>query len=127
MTHIHQEISVPATPAQLFSFLTTGPLFSEVSGAPATIDDAAGGAFSLFGGMIEGRSVEVVPDQRVVQAWRPKNWEPGVFSLVRFELRADGDKTTVVLDHTGFPEGQDKHLGEGWHANYWTKLTAHFS
>ena len=89
------------------------------AGAPTEIDARAGGAFSCFGGMILGRNVECVPGQRVVQAWRVKMWEPGAYSLVRFELRSEGSSTRVILDHAGFPDGQAEHLEKGWHANYW--------
>jgi hypothetical protein len=60
-----------------------------------------------------------------VQAWRVKSWEPGVYSIARFELRAEGAGTRLVLDHVGFPEGQAEHLGQGWHANYWEPLRKH--
>jgi activator of HSP90 ATPase len=63
-----------------------------------------------------------VPGERVVQAWRAGNWEPGVYSLARFELAADGAGTRLVFDHTGFPGGDAAHLEAGWEANYWKPL-----
>jgi hypothetical protein len=45
-----------------------------------------GGAFTLFGGHITGRHIELVPDQRIVQAWRVVDWIPVVYSIVKFEL-----------------------------------------
>jgi hypothetical protein len=33
-------------------------------------------------------------------------------------------RTTVALDHTGFPVGQADHLASGWYANYWNPLHA---
>jgi hypothetical protein len=34
-----------------------------------------------------------------------------------------GDAGTVlVLDHTGFPEGDFDHLDPGWYARYWNPL-----
>lgn len=76
----------------------------------------------MFGGMIVGRNVELVPNQRIVQAWRPTHWDPGVYSIVRFELKAQGPGTLVVLDHTGFPEGEFDHLDLGWRSHYWEPL-----
>jgi hypothetical protein len=35
------------------------------------------GAFNTFGGLIEGRNVELIPNRRIVQAWRPAHWDPG--------------------------------------------------
>jgi len=124
MSHrIHQEITLAAPPARIYELLTDPDEFSRTSGgAPASIDPNAGGAFSLFGGMIHGVNVECAPGARLVQAWRVKSWEPGLYSLARFELRPEGDSTRLVFDHTGFPEDQADHLEKGWHANYWDPL-----
>lgn len=123
--HIHQEIVVEAPPARVYEVLTDGAKFSAMSGgAPAQIDARAGGAFSCFGGMIHGHVLEVVPGERLVQAWRVEVWEPGLYSIARFTLRSEGAGTRVVLDHQAFPDGQETHLAEGWHANYWTPLRA---
>jgi activator of HSP90 ATPase len=123
MERIHQEISVAAPSSRIYEALTDGAQFSKMTGgAPAEIDASAGGSFSCFGGMITGRIIECVPGERLVQAWRAKPWEAGVYSIVRFELRSEGKGTRVVLDHTGYPEGQGEHLDKGWHANYWEPL-----
>ncbi len=116
---IHQELFVAASPARVFETLTTGDTFSRMTGgAPTSIDATAGGAFSLFGGAIEGRSVELVPAERIVQAWRPASWPAGQYSLVRFELRAEAGGTRVSLEHVGYPAEQHDHLAGGWQTNY---------
>ena len=120
---ICQEILFNAPPARVYSALTDEAQFSKLcGGAPTTIDAEPGGSFSCFGGMIHGRNVECVPGRRLVQAWRVKNWDEGVYSLVSFDLRAEGNATRVVLKHLGYPEGQGEHLDQGWHANYWEPL-----
>lgn len=121
---IHQEVVLPASPDRVFETLISSAQFTEaVGGRVAEISVAEGGAFSLFGGAIHGRQIEVVPGIRLVQAWRVKMWEPGVYSLVRFTLTAEGVGTKLVLDHAGFPDGQEEHLAAGWGANYWEPLT----
>jgi Activator of Hsp90 ATPase homolog 1-like protein len=62
---------------------------------PANIDPAAGGAFSMFGRVIMGRNIELIPNQRIVQAWRPTRWDPGVYSIVKFELKTAGKRNDV--------------------------------
>jgi activator of HSP90 ATPase len=121
-TALHQETDFKASSQRIYEVLLDGKQFAAFSGAPAEIDPKAGGAFSLFGGLIIGRNVELVPNQRIVQAWRPTHWDPGVYSIARFELKGKGAETTVVLDHTGFPEGEFDHLDGGWHAHYWEPL-----
>ncbi len=58
-----------------------------------------------FGGLIEGRNIEIISNRRIVQAWRPTSWDSGVYSVVHFELKASASGTTLALDHTGFPQG----------------------
>lgn len=117
---IHQEVAFQASPASVYDALIRSDQFSKATGgAPTEISPAEGGAFSCFGGMIVGRNVELVPNKRIVQAWRAANWEEGRFSIVRFELTEQGSGTLLVFDQIGFPEGQGEHLAAGWHANYW--------
>lgn len=122
---IQQTEAFQATPAEIYELLTDSKKFSEMTGgAPADIDASEGGEISLFGGMITGRTIEAVPNQRLVQAWRPQPWEAGVYSVVKFEIVADGDSAKVSLDHAGFPEDQGEHLAQGWHDNYWDNIRA---
>ena len=119
---IHQEVDFDAPPARIYSVLLDAKQFAAFTKESAEIQPDAGGAFRLFGGRIEGRNVELVPNQRIVQAWRPASWPAGVYSIVRFELTAHGSGTRIVFDHTGFPEANREHLNEGWPRNYWDPL-----
>jgi activator of HSP90 ATPase len=96
--------------------------FSAFSARPATIDRNPGGAFSLFRAHIVGRNVELVPNQRIVQAWRVVTWPEGVYSIAKFDLHPQGSGTRLVFEHNGFPEGLHDHLAEGWETNYWALL-----
>jgi activator of HSP90 ATPase len=95
------------------------------SGAPAQIERDGGGAFSLFGGQVTGRTIEHVPDRRIVQAWRVQAWRSPVFaivSIVRLELIQQSPGTRLVLDHTGFPPEEQERLNSGWATFYWDPL-----
>ena len=120
---IRQEINIKANPKRVYDTLLDGKRFSEFTGgAPAEIDATAGGAFSCFGGMITGRNLELLPHRRIVQAWRAGNWPEGVYSIVRFEIEAQGPDTKLTLDHLAFPGGSAEHLDGGWHKMYWEPL-----
>jgi activator of HSP90 ATPase len=121
-TSLHQEIDLPANPQRIYEALLDSKQFSAFTGESAEIGREEGNAFSMFGGMIVGRNIELVPGQRIVQAWRPTHWSPGIYSIVRFELKAQGARTTLILDHTGFPEGEFAHLNYGWGLKYWEPL-----
>jgi activator of HSP90 ATPase len=122
LTYLHQEIAIAASAQRIYEALLDSKQFTAFTGMPADIDSKVGGALSMFGGLIVGRNVELVPNQRIVQAWRPASWDPGIYSVVKFELKGLAGKTTVVLDHTGFPEGDFRHLDSGWYERYWEPL-----
>lgn len=131
---IHQETSFEASPAQLYQVLMSSKGFSDCkkksfpsfSAASATIDPVVGGGFSLFDGHIVGRILELVPNERIVEAWRVVDWPAGIYSVARFEFRAHGTGTAVVFDHTGFPKGLKEHLASGWTEHYWDALAKYF-
>jgi activator of HSP90 ATPase len=131
---IHQEPVFAASPKRVYEALTDAKQFTRViqlSGAlqamhladePAQISRDGGGAFALYGGYITGRHVELVPNVRVVQAWRAGDWPPGVYSIAKFELVEQGPECKIVFDHTGFPKGEAQSLASGWKAHYWEPL-----
>jgi len=132
---IHQEPVFKASRKRVYEALTDANQFAkvvELSAAmkggmklgtkAAEISREAGGAFALFGGYISGRQVELVANERIVQAWRTGSWDPGSYSIARFVLVESGGGTKIVFDHTGFPKGQAEHLAEGWRGNYWEPL-----
>jgi activator of HSP90 ATPase len=125
MSAIHQETTFSAPPSRIYKALVDPKQFAEATGAPTSGESTEGAAFSAFGGHITGRHVELVPDKRVVQAWRAKTWPEGVYSIVRFELHAEGKGTKLVFDHEGFPEDQKEHLSNGWRTMYWDKIVQH--
>lgn len=133
---IHQERVLPASRKRIYEALMDARQFDKVeqlSGAmglrrkAAEISRQVGGAFTLFGGHIVGRHIELEPSQRIVQAWRVVDWNPGIYSIAKFELVEQGSNTKIVFDHAGFPAGKAQHLAEGWTANYWEPLGKYLS
>jgi activator of HSP90 ATPase len=132
---IHLEPVFTASRQRVYDALTQTQQFDKVvqlsqavksgmalGNAPTEITRVEGGTFKLFGGHIVGRQVELVPNRRIVQAWRVIDWPAGVYSIVKFELVEQGLGTQIVFDHNGFPNGQAEHLAEGWKSNYWEPL-----
>lgn len=128
---IHQEAVIKASPQQVYEFLTSGEIFGAATGMPAQLSDREGELFSVFGGRVEGRQVELVPGERVVQAWRfgsahPDEWEPGVYSIVRFTMRPEEGATRLVIDHSGIPPEWEEHIRSGYPTFYEAPLTRYF-
>ena len=131
---IHQEPVFKANRKRVYEALTDAKQFDKViqlSGVmqsmhlgdkPAEISREVGGPFTLFGGYITGRHVELMPNERIVQAWRTGSWPLGVYSIAKFDLVEQGSGTKIVFDHTGFPKGDAESLASGWKAHYWEPL-----
>jgi uncharacterized protein YndB with AHSA1/START domain len=132
---IHQEPVFKASRKRVYEALTDAKQFDKVvqlstamksgmapGAKPTEIAREAGGAFALFGGYVTGRHLELVPNERIVQAWRAGGWDPGDYSIAKFQLVEQGAGTTIVFDHAGFPKGKAEHLAEGWKINYWEPL-----
>lgn len=127
LTSIHYEIDFHPSPQRLYEAILDQKQFAAFSGLVATIDPTPGGAFSMFGGLIVGRNVELVANQRIVQAWRPTHWDAGVYSVVHFEFKPRAAEATLIFDHTGFPAGEYDSLDWGWHHHYWEPLKKFFA
>ena len=80
---IHQQAFFKASRNRAYDALVDSKQFNRVTqlsaamksgmspaAAPTEIGREAGGAFVLFGGYIVGRQIELVPNERIVQAWR---------------------------------------------------------
>jgi len=132
---IHQETVFKADRKRVYDALTDADQFSKVTqlsaaaksgmalGSDATkISREPGGPFALFGGYISGRQIELVANERIVQAWRVGSWDAGVYSIAKFSLSEQGSDTKLIFDHTGFPVGKADHLADGWKVNYWEPL-----
>jgi hypothetical protein len=110
---IHQEPVLKASRKRVYEDLIGTKQFDkiiELSGVmksgmppeankPTEISREVGGAFTLFGGYITGRHIELVPSERIVQAWRAGGWDPGVYSIAKFEFVEQGSGTKIVFDH----------------------------
>lgn len=122
---IHQEITINASPSAVYDVLTSSEKFATMTGGRAAdISKDEGGKVSLFGGDIQARNIELAPGKRVVQAWRSGNWPEGVYSIVRFELKADGGGTKLTFDQAGHPADAQQMLEGGWHQMYWQPMNA---
>jgi activator of HSP90 ATPase len=132
---IHQEPVFKVSRKRIYEALTDAKQFHKVvqfseamrsgmtlGNKPTEINNKVGGSFTLFGGHIVGRQIELLPTERIVQAWRVVDWEPGAYSLVKFELTEQDSGTKIIFDHTGFPQGKAQHLAAGWWTQYWEPL-----
>lgn len=132
---IHQEPVFSANRKRVYEALMEAAQFQKVTMlseaartqlVPLTkateIGSGVGDAFALYGGYITGRHLELIPGERIVQAWRAGSWDSGAYSIAHFQLMEHEGGTKIVFDHLGFPKGLGHHLAAGWKGNYWEPL-----
>ena len=104
---IKQKVKFKAPPAVIYDLLADSRKRTAVTGRGATISRKVGGTFSADADEVSGVNVDLVPGQRIVQAWRHRRFPEGIYSMAAVTLTptADGG-TELVLTHRGVP----KHL-----------------
>jgi activator of HSP90 ATPase len=131
---IHQEVTFFTSPEHLYELLTDSEKFAAATDRPATIGIGEGDTFSIFGGYVEGRQIELVPGQRIVQAWRGKDWDAGTYSMVKFTLTPEGRGTKLEIDHDAYPDGASplypswhQHLSSNWPVFYFAPFSRYLA
>lgn len=122
---IRQTVRLPGTPRQVYQALMTSKGHAGFTGAPARISPKVGASFVVWGGYIHGKNVELVPDKRIVQTWRPseETWPEDYYSTVTFELEPAKGGTRLTFVHSGVLPDHAGHLAAGWNESYWIPLT----
>jgi activator of HSP90 ATPase len=117
----------PIPPEDLYRAWLDSEEHAEMTGSAAEIDPVVGGAFSAWDGYITGKTVELVPERRIVQEWRttdfPEGSPPSLVTLV-FEKTKTGSR--LRLDHTRVPDGQSGEYKQGWDDFYFTPMKEYF-
>lgn len=93
-----------------------------MTGTLTEMESKVGGNVSAFGGMLHSTIVELVPNKRIVQMWRSKDWPEGVQSTVTWEIAPSNTGSTVVFTHTGIPAAEFDNVSNGWKDHYWAPM-----
>lgn len=125
---IEQQVVINADPSRIYEALMDSKRHSQFTGGPAEIENKIGGAVSCHGGFVTGVNIDLKKDQRIVQAWRGKDWAEGVYSVATFALEPDGqNKTRLVFTQHGVPDDQVEHISKGWYSHYWEPLAKYLA
>ncbi|WP_030443477.1 SRPBCC domain-containing protein [Actinoplanes subtropicus] len=123
---IHRDVLIPAEPARVYQVLADAQALSALCGMSGVPAGEAGEAFTAFDGHVTGRQIELVPGERIVQAWRFPVWASGTYSIVRFTLVLEGEGTRLSIDQDGVPEDWHEHVYTNWPTFYLDPLATHF-
>ena len=125
---VAHEVTLSASPEEVFEALIDSAKHSKFTGAPAQIERKPRGVFSLYGGQLTGKTLEFAPNRLIVQAWRAENWPKGHYSQATFVLEPvdNGRQTQLSLTQTGVPAAHFEDINQGWRKYYWSKMAPYF-
>src|SRR6266545_3776565 len=110
---------IPTKPAEIYEAWLSSEGHAAMTGNPANVDGKVGGAFSAWDGYIFGKTLELTPNQRIVQAWRTSEFPeeaPDSHLEVLLEKVDGGTKLTII--HVDMPEDQVDSYRLGWEDFY---------
>ncbi|RKP13769.1 activator of Hsp90 ATPase [Piptocephalis cylindrospora] len=96
------------------------------SRGPVTLSGAEGSDFELFDGNVVGKLDRVVPGKEITQTWRFRSWPAGHYSKVKITLDQKSDSTTLTMEQTGVPVGEEESTRQNWRHYYFNGIKQAF-
>lgn len=116
-----------AKPEVLYRTWLSSKGHSEMTGSAAKVQARVGGRFSAWDGYITGKTLELQPPSRIVQAWRTGEFaETDPDSRVEITLEDVEGGTRLTLTHSAIPEGQAGSYQSGWEEWYFAPMRDYF-
>lgn len=123
MKKIVQHYLINAPVAKIWQALVDPKDIESWGGGPAKMNDKEGAKFSLWGGDIHGRNIEIIPQKRLVQEWFGGKWDnPSTLTFTLTKKPTGG--TMVDLLHENVPISDAKDIEQGWKDYYMGPLKA---
>jgi uncharacterized protein YndB with AHSA1/START domain len=116
------------TPAEVYRAWVGAESHGAMTGGAATAQDVVGGDYTTWDGYIQGKTLALDPDARVLQTWRTDEFPDGApDSQLEVLFVAESGGTRVTLNHTHLPVDQVDAYAGGWEDHYFTPMKAYFA
>jgi activator of HSP90 ATPase len=118
---------LPATPEKVFEAWLSSGGHSAMTGSPATVEPHVGGSFTAWDGYITGKTLEMKPNSRIVQAWRTSEFsDENPDSRLEILLEPTKRGTKLTLIHSNIQDGRAESYESGWDENYFQPMKEYF-
>jgi activator of HSP90 ATPase len=124
--YLRQTVTFKATPEEVYETLMDVKKHGKLTGSPAKISREVGGTFSIYEGEIEGKNLELIPNQKIVQSWRYSDWPEGHYSKCTFVMQKAPNGTRLEFRQSGIPEQFYENIRQGWYDYYWEPMKKMF-
>ena len=118
---------LPASPEKVFKAWLSSEGHSAMTGSAAKAEPRVGGTFTAWDGYITGKTLELNPYSRIVQAWRTSEFpDESPDSRLEILLEASKKGTKLTLIHSNIPDDQADSYECGWDDNYFKPMKEYF-
>ncbi|HMF31141.1 MAG TPA: SRPBCC family protein [Candidatus Lokiarchaeia archaeon] len=125
---LEQRVTINASPHDVYEAYMDAEKHIAFTGDHARIDPHEGGTFTTYNGSINGKFLELVPDEKIVEEWQAdeEGWPKGHFSIVTILLTPTDEGTQLDLSQEKLPKQCAAAITQGWKNYYWDPLNAYF-
>jgi activator of HSP90 ATPase len=120
--NIRQTVKFKAGPHEVYEALMDSKKHSAFTGGKASISRKVGGKFTAYDGYAEGKNLELLPDEKIVQSWRGDDWPEEYYSKATFSIKKTATGSELVFVQEGVPEDVFEDVKQGWIDYYWTPM-----
>lgn len=121
-------VVLPASPQEIYDAWISSDGHAGLTGSPAKVDGKVGGKFTAWDGYISGKTLELEPGRRIVQAWRTSEFpDEAPDSRLEVLLEAVDGGTKLTLIHSDIPEDQVESYRHGWPESYFEPMRDYFA
>jgi activator of HSP90 ATPase len=127
-TIIQKIVFKNTTPKILYDLYMNAKKHSLTTGGPAIISAKEGSKYSVHGGYITGKNLQLIKDKLIVQTWRAQGWDKNdIDSIFIINLEPKGKDVVLHATHANLPDKHSKHIDKGWHDHYWNPWKQHLA
>ena len=119
---IRQVVAIKAKARDIYETLMDSKKHSKMTGGKAKISRKIGGKISAYDDYIEGVNLELIPNKKIIQAWRGSDWTAGHYSKAIFTLSPIRGGTRLTFTQSGVPSDQYDSIKQGWIYFYWKPM-----
>ncbi len=115
-----------STPEKIYQAWLDSKQHGEMTGGAADVSAVEGEAFQAWDGYIQGKNLNLIPNQRIVQSWRTSEFEDSEEdSRLEILLEEAEGGTKLTIKHSNLPAHGGQYEA-GWDESYFQPMKIYF-
>lgn len=84
---------------------------------PVKLEAKEGGEFVFYDGKVQGTFEKLIPNEKIVQKWKFKEWSTHSTVTYTFVDYVGDDECDMKIEQKGIPDGEDlENIRKGWYS-----------